>query len=277
MEVEAARGAPVVHGEPGAEHGGLATCRATPQHPAPQHRAEPGLRRRVRARSGRDRGPRRCRARARTLPAASRPVQWNSLQFARWPTSCRSTSPRARRRRERAIAAALELASEGGYEAVQMRDVAQRADIALGTLYRYFSGKDHLLAAAQVEWVEALEARVGTKPPRVRRPPIDSSTCCDAPRAMEREPKLSAALVTAMSGSDPQVAECQQDIAQSMLRIQLQAFPDGFDEALASEIARVLGHVWYSSLVGWVNGWLGITEAGDELDLAAHLLLDQYG
>ncbi len=181
-------------------------------------------------------------------------------------------------RRERAIAAALELASEGGYEAVQMRDVAQRADIALGTLYRYFSGKDHLLAAAQVEWVEALEARVGTKPPR-------GETTADrlvdllrrATRAMEREPKLSAALVTAMSGSDPQVAECQQDIAQSMLRIQLQAFPDGFDEARASEIARVLGHVWYSSLVGWVNGWLGITEAGDELDLAAHLLLDQYG
>jgi hypothetical protein len=35
--------------------------------------------------------------------------------------------------------------------------------------------------------------------------------------------------------------------------------------------------VWYSSLVGWVNGWVGIAEAGDELDSAAHLMLDQYG
>ena len=54
-------------------------------------------------------------------------------------------------RRERVIRAAMELGAEGGYDAVQMRDVAQRAGVALGTIYRYFSSKDHLLAAAMVE------------------------------------------------------------------------------------------------------------------------------
>ena len=49
-------------------------------------------------------------------------------------------------RRERVIAAAVDLASEGGYDAVQMRDVATTAGVALGTIYRYFSSKDHLLA-----------------------------------------------------------------------------------------------------------------------------------
>jgi hypothetical protein len=34
--------------------------------------------------------------------------------------------------------------------------------------------------------------------------------------------------------------------------------------------------VWFSALLGWVNGWVGITQAGDELASAAHLMLDQY-
>ena len=65
------------------------------------------------------------------------------------------TTPRQVARRDGAIRAAIELASEGGYEAVRMRDVAARADIALGTLYRYFSSKDHLLAAAMAVWSTA--------------------------------------------------------------------------------------------------------------------------
>jgi AcrR family transcriptional regulator len=39
-----------------------------------------------------------------------------------------------------------------------MRDVAACANVALGTIYRYFVGKDHLLAAALVEWARDLSA-----------------------------------------------------------------------------------------------------------------------
>ena len=69
-------------------------------------------------------------------------------------------------RRERVLRAALELGSTGGYDAVQMRDVATSAGVALGTIYRYFSSKDHLLAAAMVEWTHDLERRVGQRPPK---------------------------------------------------------------------------------------------------------------
>ncbi|WP_235736065.1 TetR family transcriptional regulator [Nocardioides alcanivorans] len=47
-----------------------------------------------------------------------------------------STAQRERRRR--ILVATTELASEGGFDAVQMRAVSERADVALGTLYRYF-------------------------------------------------------------------------------------------------------------------------------------------
>ncbi len=51
-------------------------------------------------------------------------------------------------RRKRILDATLTLASKGGYEAVQMRAVAERADVAVGTLYRYFPSKVHLLVSA---------------------------------------------------------------------------------------------------------------------------------
>ncbi len=181
-------------------------------------------------------------------------------------------------RRQRVLEAALELGAEGGYDAVQMRDVAARANVALGTIYRYFSSKDHLLAAALVEWARDLERRVNVRPPK------GDSTAARvvdvlrrATRAMEKEPKLSAAVITALSSSDAKVTECQREVGIVMDDIQGLAFPDDFDPVLQARITRALGHVWYSSLVGWVNGWVGIAEAGDELDSAAHLMLDQFG
>ena len=69
-------------------------------------------------------------------------------------------------RRERVLRAALELGAEGGYDAVQMRDVATSAGVALGTIYRYFASKDHLLAAALVEWTHDLVRRVTQRPPK---------------------------------------------------------------------------------------------------------------
>src|SRR3954467_11125914 len=63
-------------------------------------------------------------------------------------------------RRERILDAAMELATEGGYEAVQMREVAERADVALGTLYRYFPSKVHLLVAAMGRTFRSLQESV---------------------------------------------------------------------------------------------------------------------
>jgi AcrR family transcriptional regulator len=180
-------------------------------------------------------------------------------------------------RRERVIRAALELAANGGYDAVQMRDVAARASVALGTIYRYFSSKDHLLAAAQVEWVTDLERRVGQRPPR-------GDTTADrmveilrrATRTMERDPALTAALVTAMSSPDAGVAACQREMGLVMGRIQALAFPEGFDPDVQRRIIDALEFIWFSSLLAWVNGWVGISDAGERLSSAAHLLLDQY-
>ena len=37
--------------------------------------------------------------------------------------------------------------------------------------------------------------------------------------------------------------------------------------------SRMIGHIWYSSLVGWVNGWSSVDHVHNELRIAAELLL----
>jgi len=54
-------------------------------------------------------------------------------------------------RREAIVAAAGHLAAEGGIGAVQITPVARRADVATGTVYRYFPSKDELVAALVAE------------------------------------------------------------------------------------------------------------------------------
>src|SRR5260370_40152778 len=47
-------------------------------------------------------------------------------------------------RYERVMRATIDLAREGGYNAVQMREVAKRSGVALGTVYTYFQSRDNL-------------------------------------------------------------------------------------------------------------------------------------
>src|SRR5712675_3492736 len=69
-----------------------------------------------------------------------------------------------RERRKRILDATLALASKGGYDAVQMRTVAENADVALGTLYRYFPSKIHLLVGALTMEMDQIQDKLDRKP-----------------------------------------------------------------------------------------------------------------
>src|SRR6476469_9818018 len=71
-----------------------------------------------------------------------------------------------RERRKRILDATIALASAGGFDAVQMRSVAERADVALGTLYRYFPSKIHLLVSALAREFERADAVTRQRPVR---------------------------------------------------------------------------------------------------------------
>ena len=189
-----------------------------------------------------------------------------------------STLPRNQAaRRGRVIEAAMALAAEGGYDAVQMRDVASGANVALGTIYRYFSSKDQLLAAAMVEWLGQLEQEVGRRPPRgdtaaervvdvVRR----------ASRTLGRNPLLTSALVTAVAAPDPDVVAFHRESSAAMQRI-LSASMGDLDEATKADVVRVLNHVWFSALLAWVHGWTDADSVIEELEVAGRLVLRDVG
>jgi len=177
-------------------------------------------------------------------------------------------------RRRRVVEAAIELAREGGYDAVQMRDVATRAGVALGTIYRYFSSKDHLLAAAFVDWAADLEARLMQRPAKgASSADRVADILLRATRAVYREPELFAALVTAMPSADPGVAECQRGVNEVFARMVTAVIGD-IDPRRRDGIIRTLGQVWFTGLLGWVNGWPNARDLGSDLEETARLLLE---
>lgn len=178
-------------------------------------------------------------------------------------------------RRQRVLQAALRLGADGGYEAVQMRDVAATAEVALGTIYRYFPSKDALLAAAMVEWMEDLERRVTQKAPKGQ---TTAERVYDVLRravaTMERQPKLAEAVITALTSDDREAGGASVATTDVMKRVMLSAFPDDVDPEIEAAIAKVLGHVWFSCLVAWSNGVGDLVWVAQELETACHLLCD---
>jgi AcrR family transcriptional regulator len=176
-------------------------------------------------------------------------------------------------RRDRVVTAASDLASEGGYEAVQMRDVAARAGVALGTIYRYFPSKDSLLLGAMVRWVGGLEQQVLARPPEgdatVER---TMDVLWRALRAMDRDPNLTRAVVGAMTAGDPASVGAILEVTGAMARVMRSAFPPGVEPAVEASAAKVLGHVWWSATIAWTNGMADIDWVAAEIREAAELI-----
>jgi len=69
------------------------------------------------------------------------------------------------------------------------------------------------------------------------------------------------------------VGKCQAEV-QRIVAAVLSVPLVGIDPELREGTVRILAHVWFASLLGWVNGWMsGVGQVGDELEFAARLLL----
>jgi AcrR family transcriptional regulator len=176
-------------------------------------------------------------------------------------------------RRQRIIEAAIDLGTEGGYEAVHMRVVAERAGVALATVSRYFESKDHLLSASVSEWTSQLQSNLDRTPARGDSPTEQLvDVLRRASRGLERRPKFAAALIRALHSPDPGVAAAAADVRHQISAMAtpiLHHLPPDDVEGIVS----VLGHVWNSSIMTWANGRSPIASIGDELENAARLLL----
>ncbi|MDQ1447755.1 MAG: TetR/AcrR family transcriptional regulator, cholesterol catabolism regulator [Actinomycetota bacterium] len=180
-------------------------------------------------------------------------------------------------RKKRLITAAVALATEGGYDAVQMRDVAARAEVALGTLYRHYASKDQLLLAAMAQQATTLRERLVQRPPKGDTPAARVSAVLKrASRALERAPLVTKAMLAAMSSSETAAVPLKHEI-HSTLRAIIADVVDGDGHCTTfgdlDGIVRVLGSVWFAELTYWSNGLDPSSSMGDNLASAAELLL----
>jgi len=180
-----------------------------------------------------------------------------------------------RERRKRILDATLALASKGGYEAVQMRAVAERADVAVGTLYRYFPSKVHLLVSALAREFEKIDARRRMPP---GESPIERMHLIlgQITRAMQRDPLLTEAMTRAFMFADASAAAEVDQVGRLMDSLFARAMSDGAPTEEQLQIARVVSDVWLSNLVAWLTRRSSATDVAKRLELTVELLLGGY-
>ena len=190
------------------------------------------------------------------------------------PAESELGSAAQRERRQRILDATLALASKGGYDAVQMRAVAERADVALGTLYRYFPSKIHLLVSELAREFEHSKDRLGKRPIPGNSPYERMIFVLNGvTRTMQREPLLTEAMTRAFMFADPSAANEVNAVAALMEELLTSAMHDGEPTPDERAIARVIGDVWLSNLVAWVTRRASAKDVASHLELAARLLL----
>ncbi len=161
-----------------------------------------------------------------------------------------------------------------------MRAVADQADVALGTLYRYFPSKVHLLVSALAREFERTDASLrgaelpdGTSAERV------IYVMKHTTRGLQGDPRLTEALTRAFMFADASVATEIHTVGMLLTSMLTRAMhPDSADSTSEPSeedvaIARVIGDVWLSALVSWVTGRSTAAETGEHLETAVRLLL----
>ncbi|GAB1646644.1 cholesterol catabolism transcriptional regulator KstR [Krasilnikovia sp. MM14-A1259] len=189
-------------------------------------------------------------------------------------TDAEHGSAAQRDRHRRILEATLRLAAKGGYEAVQMRAVAELAEVALGTLYRYFPSKIHLLVSALAVELERIQEKLHRRPVPGDTPYERVQFVLDrVTRAMQREPLVTEAMTRAFMFADPSASAEVNAVARLMEEIFTRAMHDGEPDADDRAKARVIGDVWLSNLVAWVTRRASADDVINHLELASRLLL----
>ncbi|MFD6952583.1 TetR family transcriptional regulator [Nocardiopsis sp. NPDC060348] len=190
-------------------------------------------------------------------------------------------------RRKRIVQTAAALAVRGGVEAMQMRSVAERAGVALGTLYRYFPSKMDLVVAVVTEELDLLEGGI------VRHPPTADTAAgravdvlLRATRGLMREPELADALVRSLIMAEVKI-ELDVRISDLVWRVATGNLEgaSGEDGAEGTGVDRgstgyvlagSLTSVWIFELVEILKGRRDVDEVERRLHTAAERLLSSF-
>jgi AcrR family transcriptional regulator len=177
-----------------------------------------------------------------------------------------------RERRQRIVDAAERLMFAVDYDRLQVRDVADEAGVALGTLYRYFNSKDHLFASALQSWSQAFGDRLdltATGPTGERVKAVYRR----AARAFEKQPRVYGVMMQIQSSTDPYAGEVYREFT----RQQTAAFgsilgTSRLSDQKRTDVIAVMSAVLDENLRSWRLGLQPVSAVYTAIDRAADLI-----
>jgi TetR/AcrR family transcriptional regulator, cholesterol catabolism regulator len=184
------------------------------------------------------------------------------------------STPAQHGRRDRILETATVILNAGGEDALQMKELAQRADVSLATLYRYFPAKDHVLLAIALSRYEQALARVRAEPARTGsiRERVTAHLLREF-RAGQREPLLTAALSHAVTETSRTFSSAIEQIEGTHLQVirhvaaaggRLGPWPDA--------VLPVVADVFNAATRRWLAGMSSPARTRSEIRLGGRLL-----
>ena len=184
------------------------------------------------------------------------------------------STPAQHGRRDRILETATAMLSGGGEDALQMKELSQRADVSLATVYRYFPAKDHVLLAITLSRYERALARVQDEPAHggTVRERVAAHLLREF-RAGQREPRLTAALSRAVSETSRSYSATIERIER--LHLQVIRHVATADSPLSSRhdaVLPVVADVFTAATRRWLAGVSSPAAARFEIRVGCRLL-----
>jgi AcrR family transcriptional regulator len=189
------------------------------------------------------------------------------------------STPAQHDRYHRMLQTATAMLASGGEDALQMKELAERAVVSLATLYRYFPSKDHLLLAISHSRYENAFRRVSSEPARgaTVQERVTNHLLREF-RAEQRDQQLTAALTRVLSDTRPEYAPVIIKTMQLHLQVLEHVATAGgpVDDNLRRRL-RIVTDVFGAATGRWLAGVSSAAEARFEIRVGCYLLREPYG
>ncbi len=177
-------------------------------------------------------------------------------------------------RHDRILVAATAMLEAGGEDALQMKELSQRAGVSVATLYRYFPAKDHVLLAILLSRYSVALAKVTgrTAPGATARERVTGHLLREF-RAQQREPRLTAALVRVISETSRSYSEIIERTEH--LHMQMLEHVAGAGEPISEQQRQLLPVVlaiFGTATRRWLAGVASPAQARFEIRVGCRLL-----
>jgi TetR/AcrR family transcriptional regulator, cholesterol catabolism regulator len=184
------------------------------------------------------------------------------------------STPAQHGRYERVLQAATAMLAIGGEDMLQMKELAERGEVSLATVYRYFPAKDHvLLAIASNRYENALRRVAGEAPNGATVQERVTNHLLREFAAEQRDQKLTASLTRVLTDTRPDYREIVRQVVDLHMTVLRQVAVGGRPLSREQRWRLLITlEVFGSATRRWLAGLSSAAEARFEIRMGCHLL-----